>query len=152
MAYPEIEREKVERLKSFVGKEIELAEYTSEYIDPLSAPKGQAASRDDWEQYGGYPGRTLESTRFIKIILVSIFGSEKEGKLFPEYIIGKDGEGLKIYPYRTWAVSWIISVRFGDEILWNSGRGSLSDEEGKIRQISEQELEKLKKELVQIVP
>ncbi len=151
MTYPRIGDDNIEKMRRYIGKEISLLEHTDSYIDPSSAPKGKAAERDDWEQYGGYPGRVEASTETIRTTLVAVVGNRKEDGLFPEYIIGKDDEGLKAYPFRTWAVSWIQSVHGANECLWSIRRGQLHDKEDKIRKISSQEFEEIKKDFIQIV-
>lgn len=162
MAYPEIKREEIEKLKKYKNKEVTLTEWTAAYIDPLFAPRQEGASvRDDWEQYGGYPGRVEQSTSFINIILIALVGRIEEGKIVPEYIVGKDKEGLKIFPHRTWAVSWITGVfsigqgQHLGELLWCPKRGSfkgLVEKQESIEKISSLETFLLEKKLVQILP
>lgn len=150
MSYPEIEQREIERLKEHAGREITLLMYTSAYHFP-SRPVTQVP-RDDWEQYGGHPTHNPSSIETIKTILVAVLGKKKEGQPFPEYIVGEEKGKLKIYPRRFEIISWVSSIHGEGKCLWSLPRGELSDKQQEIKQISEEEFEVLKKNLVQIVP
>jgi hypothetical protein len=111
--------DEVGRLKGFVGKEVELFTHTMSHIGPIGAPTSSgAASRDDWDQYGGYPGYMPGSGSTKKIVLLAIDGFENGGKVFPTRVIGSArGKGRGSYPLKTGPISYIDAIKCGDVFL-----------------------------------
>lgn len=144
MQHSKISEEDISRLEEYVGHEVKLCITTCAYIDPLVAPKGAAALRDDWDQYGGYPGYEKESSKLVTMTFDAVLGYEDGGKLYATHIKGIESGKEACYPLKMGLITYVASVSGDEGILWRTDmRGRLLLEELPDKPLSE---------LVQLVP
>lgn len=100
----------VKGLEALLGGKINMIVTTLEHIDPLGAPKGPAAERDDWEQYGGYPGQTPESTQRVETVLMGIKGYKEGDEVHVTHIVGEENGVQKDYALKQGEITYISAV------------------------------------------
>lgn len=118
IGYKRLSEVDVEKLKWMIGKDVNLSIYFIPHLAESHVSRSKSPPRDDWEQYGGYPGQVPGGYEFVDLRLVEVLGFEDEGSFFPTSIVGIEKKDnipeLTHMNIKTGVISYIQSIGHGD--------------------------------------
>jgi len=130
--YIPLDEQKIRAFEQFLYKEVDLTLQTVPHVNQILMPTGEAASREDWEQYGGYPGHEDGSAKVDQTILAAVWGFERGCENFPVQITGINNFEEQTFPIKVDPVTYMESIKCGDVSVPLCDRGIISalDEAG----------------------